>query len=139
MDYTKEFDVEHFEFWSGAKDRTEDLSLDQLKALGNYIEECFADRTPTETEINDFVWFSCDDFLAEITARDEEPDEDDDDCETWFLYDKEKKHYCATWELANIGNADDYYDLNGKACFFSSKAAQKAADKINGTFNYQVL
>lgn len=68
MEYTKDFDIQNFQFWSGAYDRVKDLTSDKKGQLQQYIEECFCNKTPTETEINDFVWFSCDDFLKEITT-----------------------------------------------------------------------
>lgn len=68
MEYTKNFDVQNFEFCGGSKCITKDLSCEQLEQLGQHIEECFFGRTPTESEINDFVWFDCDDFLEEITT-----------------------------------------------------------------------
>ena len=60
MVYSKEFSVDSFYFWSGAKDTVKDVrearKMDELQSL---IEERFADSEtpPTETEINDFVWF----------------------------------------------------------------------------------
>ena len=60
MVYSKEFSVDTFPFWSGAKDTVKDVrearKMDELQSL---IEERFADSEtpPTETEINDFVWF----------------------------------------------------------------------------------
>ena len=58
MVYSKDFSVDSFEFWSGAKDTVDDVrraeKMDELQSL---IEEQFSDRIPTETEINDFVWF----------------------------------------------------------------------------------
>ena len=58
MVYSKDFSVDSFEFWSGAKDTVKDVreagKMDELQEL---IEEQFADRVPTATQINDFVWF----------------------------------------------------------------------------------
>lgn len=60
MVYSKDFSVDSFEFWSGAEDTVEDVrkagKMDELQSL---IEEQFADNEtpPTETTINDFVWF----------------------------------------------------------------------------------
>lgn len=71
MEYKVNFNIRSFEFWSGAKDRVQDLTLDQLDSLGEYIEEVFYGETPTETQINDFVWFECDDFINELTEEEE--------------------------------------------------------------------
>ena len=60
MLYTKEFDVQNFEFWAGAKRKTEKLGYDELEALGELIELTFPDDPdyqPTETDINEYVWF----------------------------------------------------------------------------------
>lgn len=57
MVYSKEFSVDTFPFWSGARDTFEDVCrADKTHELQSLIEEMFADETPpTETEINDFV------------------------------------------------------------------------------------
>ena len=60
MVYSKEFSVDTFPFWSGARDTFEDVcKADKTYELQFLIEEMFADNEtpPTETEINDFVWF----------------------------------------------------------------------------------
>lgn len=81
LEYTERFDVRTFQFWGGAKDRVESLDWEQLGVLGEHICEAFlsADITPTATQINDFVWFECDDFLEELEKRAREDDEDDED------------------------------------------------------------
>ena len=81
MKYTVEFDIDKFEFWSGAEDTIETVKkhgkMDELQA---YIEEVFDEREPTETEINDFVWFESDDIYRYLGIdEDEEEDENDDE------------------------------------------------------------
>lgn len=71
MIYQVDFDINQFKFWSGAYDRVKELSYDRLQELGQLIEDVFCDCTPTDTDINDFVWFDCDDFFY--------PDEDEND------------------------------------------------------------
>ena len=71
MEYKADFNVQEFKFWSGAYDRVKDLTYDQKEQLGRYIEEALGEdgqRTPTDGEINDFVWFECDEFLAGLTG-----------------------------------------------------------------------
>lgn len=52
--------------WSGAISR-----LDEIQELGledefmEYLEEVFCSYMPTRTEINDFIWFDCDDWIEE--------------------------------------------------------------------------
>lgn len=57
MVYTREFSISSFPFWSYAEDVIKTVAkhgkLDELESL---IEENFADRVPTATEVNDFVW-----------------------------------------------------------------------------------
>jgi len=60
MNYTKEFSVDSFPFWSGAKDTVDDVrragKMDELEAVIEAAFEC-DEEPPTETQINDFVWF----------------------------------------------------------------------------------
>ena len=83
MVYSKEFSVDTFPFWSGAKDTVEDVcKADKTYELQFLIEEMFADSEtpPTETEINDFVWFERD-FIYKQLGLDEngEPLNEDED------------------------------------------------------------
>ena len=44
--------------WSGALDTLKDIeNADKEDELMQLLEDIFADRTPTETEVNDFLWF----------------------------------------------------------------------------------
>lgn len=55
MTVTREVKLKDFEFWGGAKQFTDLLTAAEL----TIIESCFDDDTPkSETEINDFIWFS---------------------------------------------------------------------------------
>ena len=84
MVYSKEFSVDTFPFWSGARDTFEDVcKADKMYELQFLIEEMFADNEtpPTETEINDFVWFERD-FIYKQLGLDENGkplDEDEDE------------------------------------------------------------
>ena len=43
--------------WSGALDTLADIEkADKEEELMQFLEEIFADRTPTETEVNDLLW-----------------------------------------------------------------------------------
>ncbi|MBP5456006.1 MAG: hypothetical protein J6Y37_05865 [Paludibacteraceae bacterium] len=68
MYYQTEFSVDNFPWWSGARTRVESLKPDQRRWLSDYIEEYFnsCEKVPTDTAINDFVWFDCDDFLSKL-------------------------------------------------------------------------
>ena len=66
-------DLDNF-FWSGAKDRWDDATDDQKERVWERLNEWFSDEIPTETEINDTVWFECDDIFFEEN-EDEDMDE----------------------------------------------------------------
>lgn len=71
MNYTKEFSIDTFEFWSGAKNIIKNVrKAGKLAELESIIEEAFADKTPTATQINDMVWFDCD-YIYEQLGLDE--------------------------------------------------------------------
>lgn len=43
--------------WSGALDTLKDIeNADKEDELMDFLEEMFADRTPTDTEVNDLLW-----------------------------------------------------------------------------------
>ena len=52
MTYTVEKPLSQFEFWSGAKERTDHLTTDQLDRLDNLMPEVLGEN-PTDTAIND--------------------------------------------------------------------------------------
>lgn len=59
MKYTSEFSIDTFPFWSGAIDVVRNVrQAEKLDELGQLIEDYFDNRTPTKTEVNDFVWFN---------------------------------------------------------------------------------
>lgn len=68
MYYQTEFSVDDFPWWAGARDRVKKLKPSQRRWLSDYIEEYFnsCEEVPTDTAINDFVWFGCDDFLSKL-------------------------------------------------------------------------
>lgn len=73
MIYSKEFSIDTFPFWSGAKDTIatvrEHRKIVELESL---IEETFNYKIPTATEINDFVWHERDFILTELGIDDED-------------------------------------------------------------------
>lgn len=83
MRYQVEETIHNFPFWSGAKDTIEELTYDEMNSLEQLIEEIFdgRDELPTDTEINDFVWFDRDtiaqhlgyDDFDELMHRNDEP------------------------------------------------------------------
>ena len=57
--------------WSGALDTLKDIEeADKEDELMYFLEEIFGDITPTETEVNDFLWFERD-YIYESLGLDE--------------------------------------------------------------------
>ena len=56
--YKIDIDLEDFKAWSGGKD-TLNLLIEQdlIEEVEDYINEIFYDTIPTETDINDILWF----------------------------------------------------------------------------------
>lgn len=89
MIYTVEKPLSQFEFWSGAKERTDHLTIEQLDRLDDLMPEVLGEN-PTDTAINDLFWFE-EDFIAQLLGfdswealeryNDGEDDEDDEDDE----------------------------------------------------------
>ena len=67
MQYTLEFSVDTFPFWSGAKETVNAVrkanKMDELQLL---IEENFSNQIPSQTVINDFVWFNSDFIFSQL-------------------------------------------------------------------------
>lgn len=71
--YKTNFDFDSFEFWSGAKTRMNDATEEQRDAVKERLEEVFDGEIPTDGQINDFVWFGCDDiFFPETETEDDD-------------------------------------------------------------------
>lgn len=68
--------IEHLESesWGGAKDRISSATEEQIEQVAETLKELFGDEYITETTINDFVWFDCDNIF-----EDDEDEEDDEE------------------------------------------------------------
>lgn len=86
MKYVCECDLCNFEAWSGGKD-TLDVLIEKgdCDAVECLIEEMNCEEPPTDTGVNDFLWFERD-FIAEHLGYSDwdeyengEQDEDEDD------------------------------------------------------------
>ena len=68
MEYKVERSLEDFDAWSGGKDTLDVLiEKDVCDEVEDFIEQCFTD--PTDTDINDFLWFERDQ-IAEYLGYD---------------------------------------------------------------------
>lgn len=66
--------------WSGAKDRVQVLSDDELDALLAHLEMIFADQEEvTDDDINDYIWFEDKEWMDAIGLSEDEDDEEEDD------------------------------------------------------------
>ena len=68
MTYTVEKPLSQFEFWSGAKERTDHLTIEQLDRLDYMMPDVLGER-PTDTAINDLFWFE-EDYIAQLLGFD---------------------------------------------------------------------
>lgn len=53
--YTEQ-SLANFEFWSGAKNNADMLSVEQLEQIETILEDCYPDGVD-DTTINDLFWF----------------------------------------------------------------------------------
>ena len=56
MKIYKEVSGYEFDFWSGAKDRVNYLTYDEIEKVFSILEEIYPEGM-SETEVNDFFWF----------------------------------------------------------------------------------
>ena len=68
MKVYREVSAYEFEFWSGAKDRANYLTYDEIEKIFSMLEEIYPDGM-SETEVNDFFWFE-EDTIAEWLGYD---------------------------------------------------------------------
>ena len=85
MKYYVETSLENFEAWSGGRDTLEVLIEKGLcDTVENILNDIYADEAPTDTEINDTLWFSRDEIAEwcgfsswEALANGEEEEEEE--------------------------------------------------------------
>ena len=69
MKVYKEMSLTDFEPWSGAKDRYNVLTYEQLEQLTAILEDEYPDGM-SETQVNDILWFE-EDWIAEMLGFDD--------------------------------------------------------------------
>lgn len=74
--------LEYFEAWSGGKDTLNDIiAANKIAELDCMFEELFSDSIPTETQVNDWLWFDRE-YIYENLGLDENgqlPEDEDED------------------------------------------------------------
>ena len=87
MKYINECELRYFPAWSGGRDTLATLiEKGDCDSVENLIEESFSEETPTDTAVNDFLWFERD-FIAQHLGYDDwdeyeygsEEDEEEDE------------------------------------------------------------
>jgi hypothetical protein len=72
MKIYKEESLSNFEFWSGAKDRAEKLTTEELDQIESILEDTYPDGME-DTQINDLFWHDFETVLEWI-GKEECPD-----------------------------------------------------------------
>lgn len=78
MKYVSERNLSDFPFWSGGERAMERISSSpdyNEEVLEDFLTDCLSE-TPTEGEINDFLWFEQDYIMETLEWREEDDDED---------------------------------------------------------------
>ena len=66
--------------WSGAVDVCKEIIMQERENEAMcLIEEIFAETMPTETQLNDFIWFELGDLMNLWGTEDDDEDDDEDD------------------------------------------------------------
>lgn len=71
MKYYVEISPRDFEFWAGARERMDKATDEQREEVYSRLEILADEQDCSETDINDFVWFACDDIFYEDEDEDE--------------------------------------------------------------------
>ena len=65
--------MDNFNAWSGAIDTLEIIKEHgKIKELEWLLEDLFCDETPTETQINDLLWFDDEYIFKQLNIRHDE-------------------------------------------------------------------
>ena len=77
MYYKQVFDINEFEFWSGGLDTFNELKEHvTLEQIQYHIENHFSEEIPTDTDINDYLWYNRDEIFAELGIKEKASEED---------------------------------------------------------------
>lgn len=116
MEYKVESSLDRFEAWSGGKDTLDTLiEKGDCDAVEQFIEECFGDDLPTDTEINDILWFERDAIAEHLGYRDWDAYEegwsesDLSDAEDWWC-DREIEEKVEVSKAKDEDAAEDWWD-----------------------------
>jgi hypothetical protein len=106
MEYKVETSLEDFQAWSGGKDTLETLiEKGDCEQLESIMEDMWGEKIPTETDINDFLWFERDTIAEWLGYRD------------WDAYEYEG------WSLQDLEDAKSWW---------GDEAEPDAKEKLSG-------
>ena len=125
MKYYVETSLENFEAWSGGRDTLEVLIEKGLcDTVENILNDIYADEAPTDTEINDTLWFSRDEIAEwcgfsswEALENGEEEEEEetaeeeaeDNNFSRWCANQSRDCSGCPYQKLINLGDCETAY------------------------------
>lgn len=111
--------------WSGAVDTITDIqNANKENELMNLLEEVYCDEIPTDTEVNDFLWFERD-IIYEHCGLDENGEEPMDEEELEAMFREQET------DLSNAEEFDDFCgDKECETCMFGN-CAMKCEDMFD--------
>ena len=125
MTYTVETSLENFPAWSGGKDTLDVLiEKDLCDTVEAILNDIFVDGAPTDTEINDTLWFSRDEIAEwcgfsswEALENGEEEEEEetaeeeaeDNNFSRWCANQSRDCSGCPYQKLINMGDCETAY------------------------------
>lgn len=71
MKVTEELSLSNFDFWGGAKERAQMLTIDELNEIESQLNDLYPDGIDA-TQINDIFWFDFDWIVQMLGYEDEE-------------------------------------------------------------------
>ena len=72
LNVQREMHLADFKAWSGGKDRLDEaIKYDMVDELQDFIIQLWGTNELTDSQLNDTLWFECDDFLAEVLEENE--------------------------------------------------------------------
>ena len=123
MKYYVETSLENFEAWSGGRDTLEVLiEKGFCDTVENILNDIYADEAPTDTEINDTLWFSRDEIAewcgfssweALENGEEEEEETEEEEAENnfsrWCANQSRDCSGCPYQKLINLGDCETAY------------------------------
>lgn len=136
MKYYVEESLSNFKFWSGAKDRADLLTSEQLDTVEQILEEMEPADGWSDTAINDMFWFDFDTICQWLGYADEEHLEADitqnevDEAKEWA--EETSTDYNALFAIAGLKVEDySYTDEDGEKNYDWEQATEDFMDWWN--------